>query len=567
MCLISMGGYAQVDLIDQQALSNVKYQKQDLGSFNIVEGKVQTFLAKTDKHIEKQHALSVRMPLNKRTIKKGQKLLIAFEAKTDYASLETDEAKVLWQLNVSKNSKERIRNVLSISRSWKSYYIPIDVDKNIHKSNLELVMQFGFPPQKFKIKNISLLLYDKDTVFEDLPRTQTTYQGIELDAPWRKEAFERIENIRKGNIVLSFTKDGEVISNSKVQIELIKHDFRWGVSVSAKKIKDNIELQNRMAKDFNSIVLTNDLKIKFFNKRMQEGELIATISQLRKQGLWIKGHVLIWPGYRHLTNDFKKFKNDPDKIRSMIDVHLENILTSTDGYVDQWDVVNEAYTNNDLQKITGGEEIIYSAFKKLRSEYPDLLRYVNEFGIINRGGLNKKKQEWYFEFVKRIDNNTDGAVQGIGIQSHIGTDLTAPTKVYELLNYYSELKKEISISEFTMDIIDPVIRQLYTEDFIITAFSHPSVKEFMFWGLIGDSKSKVDIYQENGELGSMGKAYDTLVNGLWKTKKTIATDDNGILTTRGIYGTYSYILTVDGEEIKGHFDHIPSKLTELNIEL
>ena len=33
--------------------------------------------------------------------------------------------------------------------------------------------------------------------------------------------------------------------------------------------------------------------------------------------------------------------------------------------------------------------------------------FTNEYGIISKGGLDTKKQQWYYDFIKRIDENTD----------------------------------------------------------------------------------------------------------------------------------------------------------------
>ncbi len=38
------------------------------------------------------------------------------------------------------------------------------------------------------------------------------------------------------------------------------------------------------------------------------------------------------------------------------------------GKVSHWDVVNEAYTNQDLQTITGSEEILYDGFRTLKAK-------------------------------------------------------------------------------------------------------------------------------------------------------------------------------------------------------
>jgi endo-1,4-beta-xylanase len=250
----------------------------------------------------------------------------------------------------------------------------------------------------------------------------------------------------------------------------------------------------------------------------------------------------------------------------MLTSHLDDILTATEGKIDMWDVVNEAYTNKDLQTITGSEEILYDGFRKLQAKNPSIGRFVNEYGIISRGGLNTVKQDWYYDFVKRIDENTKGAVTGIGMQSHIGTDLTPPVKVLEILDRYGKLGKDISISEFTLDVSDPLIRRMYTEDFLIAAFSHPNVSQILFWGYIGTNKDKVDIITPSGQLGSMGQGFYALVHGLWKTNVKDVTNAKGALNVSGYFGTYEYEITHQGKTKKGTFKHVPGEKTSVVVE-
>jgi endo-1,4-beta-xylanase len=281
----------------------------------------------------------------------------------------------------------------------------------------------------------------------------------------------------------------------------------------------------------------------------------------------VKGHALIWPGFRHLPDDYKTNQDNKKLINENVNKHLADILSATKDKIIRWDVVNEAYSNQDLQKITGSEDILFNAFKMMKEKYPAIKRNVNEFGIISHGGLNKKKQDWYYDFVKRIDASVPNGVDAIGMQSHIGTDLTPPERVYSIIDRYAGLNKKISISEFTLDIDDPLLRQMYTEDFLIAAFSHPAIDEFLFWGYKGASDSKVDIFNNNGAVGTMGKAYMGLVNGLWKTKFTSSTDRIGSSKSRGFFGTYECKITTNGKTITKTFEHKKEGKTIVNIDL
>jgi endo-1,4-beta-xylanase len=164
---------------------------------------------------------------------------------------------------------------------------------------------------------------------------------------------------------------------------------------------------------------------------------------------------------------------------------------------------------------------------------PKAERFINEYGIISSGGIDKIKQDWYYNYIKEIDQNTHNSIDGIGMQSHIGSDLTSPEIILSILDRFATLDKKISISEFTMDIPDPDIRRNYTRDFMLAAFSHPAVSEFLFWGYFEPKHPKAGLIDENFEWTEMGKAFDSLVNKEWKTSLNLTTDEKGTLYGNG----------------------------------
>jgi endo-1,4-beta-xylanase len=508
--------------------------------------------------------LSSRVPIKPVNVEMGRVLLLCYSAKTVSANLETGEARINWVLQVSDKISERIERTMNVSANWTTYYVPIEVNQNVDKNQLALNMQFGYPAQQFLIKDIQLWLCPKGTTLAQIPQTKIRYTGMEPDAPWRQAANERIEQYRKGDFELRFTQGGKPLAGTVVQVELKRPHFNWGTAVQAQSLLADAKLLDQLSQRFNLMVFENDLKIKHWGQADKKKETLAAIKLLQDRNILIKGHALIWPGFRYLPASFEKNKNNPKKIIALNNAHMNSVIAATKNKISRWDVVNEAYTNKDLQNITGSEEILYDGFRKLKSEDPKALRFVNEYGIISRGGIDQKKQQWYYDFVRRIDKNTGNLVDGIGMQSHIGYDLTPPERVVQILDFYAPLNKRVAISEFTMDIEDPVVREQYTRDFMIAAFSHPSVTDFLFWGY---QSKKVDFFDADGQLGAMGKAFDSLVSHEWKTRLSATTTLNGSMSGRGFFGTYEYSFVQNNQVIKGTFSLLPGAdpLIEINV--
>lgn len=507
------------------------------------------------------------IPIKKDNYNKGRVFLASFDAKTIKSSLETGEAKVNLLFRQTNDYRENIVATQSISSNWQTYYIPFQSTVDLTKEEFKFVFHYGFKPQSFQVKNLKFEVFPEGTDISTLPKTLITYKGMEADVNWRKSAEARIEKIRKSDFQLLLSKNGKPIANKTLSIELVEHDFPFGAAVVAKQVVENPKYYNNFKEAFNHVVLANALKIKAWRWEQKRPITLKALDMLNDDGYEVKGHVLIWPGFNYLTPVFKEQKDNPEAIIKLMSDHVDTMLEVTKGKVSHWDVVNEAYTNQDLQKITGSEEILYDGFRKLKAKNSNILSYTNEYGIISKGGLDTKKQQWYYDFIKRIDENTNGMVDGIGIQCHIGSDLTPPEKVLRLLNYYASLGKQISISEFTMDIQDPAIREQYTRDFMIAAFSHPNVSEFLFWGFVEDERKKVDIYKKDWTIGSMGKAYFSLVQDKWKTHLAGETNTEGTVNCRGFYGKYKYTFVEKGKVISGTFDLKPNQSKIFKIEL
>lgn len=555
------------DLINKERFSYIKSNNDGAtATFSEVDGE-EILNLKTIVQPKFIYKHTTTLPINAERIKENTALLLSFDAITQESSEETGEAKLMVQVRQTDSFKENLDRTLNIGSVWKRYYIPFLTTQNISKNDLGIVLQYGFQPQEILLKNIKFEVFDETVTIDQLPKTKVTYIGMEPDAQWRKDANARIEQFRKSDFEINILKDGKPVPNANLKIELKRHSFPFGATMHASEILNNENQYQKFKNAFGLTVLGNDLKIKRWSRKENRAITLAAIDKLRRDNISVKGHVLIWPGFQYNPGIVKKNAKNPEKLEKIIKSHIYSVLDATEGKITHWDVTNETYTNRDFQNLFGNEELLYDGFRILRNRQPNVYRFTNEYGIISKGGIDSKKQLWYYDYIKRVDENTHNAVQGIGIQSHMGTDLTPPERVLEILAFYATLGKQISISEFTMDEQDPVVREQYTRDFMIAAFSHPNVAEFMFWGFQEDGRGKVDIYEADGTIGEMGKAYFSLVNGAWKTNISEATNSKGQLINRGFNGLYEFSVTVDGETKKGYFDIQPNSDNKINIEL
>ena len=555
----------------------VNYQKlkytrtnQEFGKISLIENpnsEFGTLQIETKKRPKFIYKASTSIPLKKQKLKKGQVVLFSFKGITIKSGLETGEARFLCVLRQTNNYKGNIEATVSLATEWKTYYIPFELTQDVSADDLGMALQFGFQPQIALFDDVKFLVFKKGTALTDLPKTKIKYVGMEADAPWRSLAEERIANHRKTDFEVSFVKNGKPLQNKMVQVKLVDHEFSWGVTLNASDVMQDENQLKYASKGFNEVVFANDLKIKSWKRPKNKERTLAAIQKIKEKKLRLKGHVLIWPGFQYQNQEIRNLEGKPELLSKKIKNHVLDISNQTIGNITHWDVVNEAYTNTDFQRITGSEEILYEGFRTMKKQQPNVGRFTNEYGIISKGGIDTQKQQWYYDYIKRIDSNTNNAVDGIGIQCHIGSDLTPPARVVEILDYYGRLNKKISISEFTMEIRDAEIREKYTTDFITAIFSHPNVNEFLFWGFHETGNPKAIIYKKDWSLAPMGKAFYGLVHSKWKTNFNQKTSKKGIIKGNGFYGTYEYSF-LDGKILKtGKFKILKGGVTNMKIAI
>ncbi|PTX61745.1 acetyl esterase/lipase [Kordia periserrulae] len=161
------------DLVDKQKVYYLK-TKSDFSKITKSEknGTLQ-FLVETIKEPKFIENYATSIPIEKDNYPKGTVFLLSYDAKTVSASSKTEEAKIFWSIKELQLYKgKNIASTQSISSEWKTYYIPMEAKESIKKEDLGIVMQYGFRPQSFLIKNIKFRVFPQGTKLRELPRTE-----------------------------------------------------------------------------------------------------------------------------------------------------------------------------------------------------------------------------------------------------------------------------------------------------------------------------------------------------------------------------------------------------------
>lgn len=369
--------------------------------------------------------------------------------------------------------------------------------------------------------------------------------------PWREAAEARIERIRKAELTVQVTRaDGKPAAGVPVRVRMTGHAFGWGTAIAGRfllgKGPDSEKYRRAILDNFNMAVLENDLKWPQWERDRETP--LAALRWLHANGITrVRGHNLVWPGWRWLPRDLKALAGDPAALRRRALDHIRDEVTATRGLLEDWDVVNEPYTNHDLIGILGREEM--TAWYEQAKEYdPKPVLYLNDFNILAAGGRDAAHQKHFYETLRFLLDR-GAPLGGVGIQGHF-REVTPPEKMLEILDMFAEFHLPIRITEFDFETDDEQMQAEFTRDFLTVCFSHPSVDAVLMWGFWEGRhwRPKAAMLRKDWSAKPNYEVWRELAHRRWRTDAEGATGSGGEYSVRAFRGEYE--ITAGGKTVR-----------------
>lgn len=493
-------------------------------------------------------------------IKNGDVILAEFSIRTLASTAESGEAKT--QLTLEQKGGEYKKSVeydASAGKEWKKFQVPFVVKgvkgADFAPGEAQICFRLGYRAQTIQIGGVRILNYGKNYDISTLPATRIDYEGRDPKAPWRVAAQKRIEELRKAPLrVRVVDSTGKPVAGAAVDIQMKRHAFSFGSAVDlqffALKTPDGQRYRQFVLDHFNQITPENDLKWSYWEwKVAKREETLQALEDLKKNGIRVHGHNLIWPGLRVSPVDIKSIMSDRAALDKRISKHFNEIMGQTRGMIDEWDVVNEPYAERTLLDLYG-DGLVGEWFRLAHQIDPKPILYLNDYpNFMNKGDNTQHKDD----FEKRIKEMQSSGVpiQGIGMQAHFGAVLCPPEAALKELDRFAKLGLPIQITEFDIDTMDEKVKSDYTRDFMTICFSHPAVIGFSCWGFWEGRhyKPSCALVYQNWSFTPWGQAWFDLMEKEWWTKAAGVTDANGTYQVRGFLGDYTVTVTLDGKKV------------------
>jgi endo-1,4-beta-xylanase len=495
--------------------------------------------------------LGLRVP---QAVHAGDVILATLFVRAEATRQESGEAQTEFVMELARKPwSKSVSYPVRAGADWKKVYVRFKAERDYAAGDAQLLFRLGYEPQTIDIGGVTVENFGSQLALVDLPTTKLGYPGMEEDAPWRQQAAERIDKLRKRELAVKVVdKQHKPVAGADISLHQTKQAFGLGSAVVAQTLTrpGNDQYKQLTAELFNTAVLENNLKWQPLAGDWGEGWTVETarkgVEWLSQHGIQTRGHVLVWPGWRNLPRSVKALEKDPPKLRAAVNQHVTELATALRGKLVHWDVLNEPFDNHDLMDVLG-EDVMVEWFKLARAADPSAKLFINDYAILSGGGGTTAHRDNYERVIKLLLDK-GAPLDGIGMQGHFGGALTGPEDLLKLLDRYAKLGKQIWITEYDVDIDDEELAGRFTRDFYTTLFSHPAVGGILMWGFWDGAHwhRNAPLYRQDWSLKPAGAAYRKLALEEWRTNAIGKTDAAGAFSTRAFLGSYELKVTSGG---------------------
>ena len=124
-----------------------------------------------------------------------------------------------------------------ISSDWQRLDVAAKVQQNFAHIGAQVALRLGYFPQTVEVGGVEVRRFDPTVPLANLPQTPLTYRGREADAPWRRDAEQRIDSLRKGLLTIRVTDSaGRPVEGAAIQLRMTRQAFAFGCAYNDSRL-------------------------------------------------------------------------------------------------------------------------------------------------------------------------------------------------------------------------------------------------------------------------------------------------------------------------------------------
>ena len=231
----------------------------------------------------------------------------------------------------------------------------------------------------------------------------------------------------------------------------LEHEFWFGTAISQQVFAGKVKSEDKQK--YLSILKTNlnaavhENALKWYSTEKARGILTyenadTMLAWCEENGLRLRGHCIFWCVDKYVQPWLKQLDNE--SLHNAVKRRATDVVNRYKGRIPEYDVNNEML-HGSYYKQRLGESIRYNMFEWCELADPELILYVNDYGILGGGDLDRYEKQ----IARFIEEGVP--VGGIGLQGHFGDKGIDPAQVKHALdclakfNCRSKLPNLISI--------------------------------------------------------------------------------------------------------------------------
>lgn len=516
--------------------------------------------------LEKSYNLSMSRTFTQ-PIAKGQVCLAVIKARTAQTDKADGRGRVTFAV---QNTKDYEATVLwtnwVIGKEWETAFFAFEAGNEVPEGAGVAKLNVGETRQVIEVADFQVYRFPVGFRILDAPQMVKTYEGREPDAPWRKEAEQRIAKLRQGTLnVRVADADGKPVEGARIHVAMKRHLFGFGSAVDPvmlsaldQKLAPDDQRKYRDTVDalFSRIVPENGLRVRQIDVADDPARPWATEYQRRNRAatLWMlqwaqdrrmttRGHYLVW-GY--LEEWARKIVNERgvDGLLETYDRHFAFVLPFCAPYVTEWDALNHPvpfYEPDALYNVIG-PDFYRDIYRKIRAQTDKLL-------FVNEDAFNPDRADGFEKHVRHMIEK--GATpDGAGFQSHY-QDASIPSvdEVWRNYERMAALVKYLTVTEYDLQTLDDQLHADHLRDMLTLAFSHPQMTGFVIWGFweMRHWKPTAAMFRADWSERPAVKVWRDLVKREWWTNAELTSGADGRAGTPGYFGWYDITVEHGGK--------------------
>ncbi len=475
------------------------------------------------------------------------------------------------------------------------------LEKNLQKEKTEEVVDLVTYWNQIKRQQTpsTLLTYDALQVRDKIALNATSANALQehleslnelkKELVYELEALDRIERFRRRDLIITIEAgEGNAISNAKIELNQIRHQFLFGCNIYRWR-DENSEKQLLYRKHFADLLNYATIGFYWASYEPEKGETLEDLRQqcarwCRANDITPKGHPLVW---NH--SDPPWLPEDPQEVYELQLGRVEREILNFKGLIHIWDVVNEITTFNRKDflerspKLTkmwdqyGQMEFPKRAFLKAREANPNAILILNDYYIKSReeaeqdGSLKRNGGTIYEDVINALmGENGKRLYDVIGVQSHMHGGAWSTKHILEVIDRFSVFNVPLHFTETTIvsggrkenrewgktTREGERIQAEEVERFYRTVFSRPEVEALTWWDFSDDRSwqgAPSGLVRKDMSPKPAYKRLMSLIKNEWWTNKNAEIQQDSY-HTRGYMGEYYLHVTLEnGKEATKRF--------------